>query len=149
MDKANKELISQMLYYKSKLEVLKLVERIESVEMLHVFAYNYDWDNGFEIPEKILNNKYCDLSTALTIFYLSDGLRYLNDKEYDPINSSEWYKFVKELYNKILEKQFNKSNIRFVPPLSRLQLYKLRKRLNKNEFCFIESLDGIDIDIKI
>ena len=39
----------------------------------------YNWDDGFEIPEKILRSENCDLALALEIFYLADGFAYLDD----------------------------------------------------------------------
>ena len=48
---------------------------------MHIIAANYNWDNGFEIPYNIINNKNCDLGTALMIFYDADGYRVLENKE--------------------------------------------------------------------
>lgn len=31
-------------------------------------AQNYNWDDGFDIPQAIVGNKYCDLGTALMEF---------------------------------------------------------------------------------
>ncbi len=38
----------------------------------------YNWDDGFAIPKKILSNPHCDLALALKIFYLADGFAYLD-----------------------------------------------------------------------
>ena len=53
----NKELIERLLYKEEKNEVLKVIDEIKDEITLFVFAYNYNWDNGFEIPSKILENK--------------------------------------------------------------------------------------------
>ena len=57
MNKEMEKLIQQMLYNMTKEEVLDTLSNIESPEVLYVYAYNYNWDNGFEIPEKIINKK--------------------------------------------------------------------------------------------
>ena len=80
MNKEMEKLIQQMLCEMTKEEVLNTLGNIKTPEALYIYAYNYNWDNGFEIPEKIINQKYCDLSTALMIFYKSDGFRYLQER---------------------------------------------------------------------
>ena len=149
MDKSKKLFIEQLLYNKSKKDVLQTVGKIEDTEILHVFAYNYNWDNGFATLQKILNNKYCDLSTALMIFYLSDGLKYLENKQYDISKTKEWYEFIENLYNNIINKQFIRSGIKFEPLLNNVQLYKLKKQLNENESIFINTFGETDLDIII
>ena len=59
---------------------IKKISKIQDNEILYVYAYNYNWDDGFEIPQKILSNKECELSTALVLFYSADGYSYLLDK---------------------------------------------------------------------
>ena len=54
------ELIQQMLYTKTKEEILDVLDYIEIPEALYVYAYNYNWDDGFEIPEKIIDKECCD-----------------------------------------------------------------------------------------
>lgn len=81
MNTKDKNSIYQMLYEKSSEEVLDELYTIDNNEVLNIFMYNYNWDNGFEIPKLILQKKECDLSTALMIFYSADGLRYLRDKD--------------------------------------------------------------------
>ena len=58
MNKEMEKLIQQMLYNMTKEEVLDTLSNIESPEVLYGYAYNYNWDNGFEIPEKIINKNY-------------------------------------------------------------------------------------------
>ena len=67
--------------------------------MLYMYAYNYNWDNGFEIPKNIIFKDCCDLSTALMIFYSVDGYRYLQKKDEKNDSLKEWSVFIKELYN--------------------------------------------------
>lgn len=139
-----------MLQNDSKNDVLKEIEKTENPETLYIFSCNYNWDDGFDIPKKILNNRYCELSTALAIFYFSDGIRYLENKKYNCDDSKKWFNFVKNLYKDIISEKFVKGNIKFIPPLNKVQLCKLRKKLNENEFIFTEAFGSIDLnDIKL
>lgn len=141
------KLIQQMLYEMTKEEVLNTLGNIKTPEALYIYAYNYNWDNGFEIPEKIINQKYCDLSTALMIFYKSDGFRYLQEKDNKIEGFENWIKFVEKLYLKIVNDTYQKSDIKFEPPLSKVQIYKLNKLLKRPEHIFIEptGLENLNI----
>ena len=147
MNKEMEKLIQQMLYEMTKEEVLNTLGNIKTPEALYIYAYNYNWDNGFEIPEKIINQKYCDLSTALMIFYKSDGFRYLQEKDNKIEGFENWIKFVEKLYLKIVNDTYQKSNIKFEPPLSKVQIYKLNKLLKRPEHIFIEptGLENLNI----
>ena len=96
MNEEKKKLVQEMLYDKSADDVLKNIENINDVEILYVFAYNYNWDNGFKIPEKIISKECCDLSLALMIFYKSDGIRYLLDKSLKNDALSNWLNFIEK-----------------------------------------------------
>lgn len=89
---------------------------------------DYNWDDGFDLPKKILNNEYCDLALALEIFYLADGLAYLEDMSFNS-NLQEWSLFISNLYDDILIGRYKKSNNTFYIPLSNVCKYKLRKKL--------------------
>lgn len=140
MNKEMEKLIQQMLYNMTKEEVLDTLSNIESPEVLYVYAYNYNWDNGFEIPEKIINKKCCDLSTALMMFYKSDGFRYLQEKDNKIGGFENWIKLVDKLYLRIINNTYQKSDIKFEPPLSKVQIYKLSKLLKRPEYIFIEPI---------
>ena len=58
MDKEKEKFIQQILYEKDIEEVLKEVQAINDPEMLYMYAYNYNWDNGFEIPKNIIFNDF-------------------------------------------------------------------------------------------
>lgn len=147
MNKEMEKLIQQMLYEMTKEEVLNTLGNIKTPEALYIYAYNYNWDNGFEIPEKIINQKYCDLSTALMIFYKSDGFRYLQEKDNKIEGFENWIKFVEKLYLKIVNDTYQKSDIKFEPPLSKVQIYKLNKLLKRPEHIFIEPIGLENLNI--
>ncbi|GAB6088103.1 DUF4274 domain-containing protein [Alkaliphilus crotonatoxidans] len=149
MDKNKETIVRQMLYDKDKEEVLKELYDINDPEILYLYANNYNWDNGFEIPRKILLKSCCELSTALMMFYAADGDRYLQDKDENNGNLKEWSIFIKELYNRIINNEFLKGDIKFVPPLSKVQIFKLKKIISDEESVFLEELGSYDLNITL
>ena len=125
-----------------------IISQVKDQEILYVYAYNYNWDNGFEIPQMILDNNICDLSTALLVFYRADGLSYLLDKSCN-VNLSQWCSFIGKLYDSILDGKYNKGEIEFRVPLSKVQLFKLKKTLTEEERIFIENIEGRCFDIEL
>lgn len=99
-----------LLYDSTDAEIKDTISRMEDQEVIYVFTYNYNWDNGFEIPKLILANKKCNLSTALLMFYRADGIGYLLDKT-DNKNSPQWFSFIRALYYAILNRDCREDNI--------------------------------------
>lgn len=94
-------------------------ERIEQV----LEAYN--WDDGFELPQRLLGGTGCDLGIALNIFYLADGDAYLMDRSIQ--GPEPWLSFVSQLYERIVRGEFVRSKRPFEIPLTKVQRYKLAK----------------------
>lgn len=103
---------------------------------------------GFDIPQTVLDNKKCDLSIALLIFYRADGLSYLEDKT-DNANLPQWYSFIKRLYDSILTGEYQRGEIEFKVPLSKVQLFKLKKVTTEEENIFTENIEGKCLDIDL
>lgn len=129
-------------------EVKRIISQTEDQEILYIYIYNYNWDNGFDIPQTVLDNKKCDLSIALLIFYRADGLSYLEDKT-DNANLPQWYSFIKRLYDSILRGEYQRGEIEFKVPLSKVQLYKLKKLTTEEENIFTENIVGKCLDIDL
>lgn len=145
----NKILIVKSLLYDSFCDEVKIIlSETKDKEILYIYIYNYNWNNGFEIPQIVLNNDKCDLSIALLIFYRAEGLSYLMDKS-ENVNLLEWSLFIKKLYNSILEGKYKRGGIEFKIPLSKLQLFKLKKILVDQESVFIEDINGKCLDIDL
>ena len=87
----------------------------------------YNWDEGFDLPEELLKNPECDLALALEIFYLADGYSYLTDKSKDT-SLKAWKLFVEKLYEDILEGKYSQTASTFENPLTKVQRYKLKKQ---------------------
>lgn len=100
-------------------------------DKLKFILANYNWNHGFDIPKKILNEKTCDLALALEIFYLCDGYAYfLNGKT----GSSEWLEFISNLYIEIVNGKYQLSQYHYEIPLNFMQKDHLRKNGVPNVF---------------
>jgi hypothetical protein len=99
---------------------------IEDMESKHldILISEYNWDNEFRVPQMIVDNKNCELATSLKTFYLSDGYSYLQQSKHQNIM---WHQFVSCLYNRILLGDFSEGSLSYKIPLTKTQIYKLRK----------------------
>lgn len=88
----------------------------------------YNWDDGFSLPQKILENQNCDLALALKIFYLGDGYAYLQIMGHvDP--SDDWLQFIGRLYSEIVENKYQCDPLHhYIIPLTKVQKYKFAKQ---------------------
>ena len=136
-------LVEELLIIENQGVLINRVAEITDERVLYLLGYSYNWDNGFAVPKAIIKNPNCHLSTALALFYLADGTRYLKDKsDVEKNGLTSWKNFIVELYEKIVGGYFEKSNIGFIPPLSKVEQYKLKKLLDLSEYVFIEKIDG-------
>lgn len=142
------KMIRNLLYSMEVEDVKNTLSSCEDSTILHIYAYNYNWNNGFDIPLEIINNSSCTLGTALMIFYLADGYRYLIERT-ETSDIPEWLSFVSELYRQITAGKYTDTSIAFSVPLSKVQIFKLKKQLNENEQIFVNAIEGKDCDISI
>ena len=150
MSDSNRKYISELLYSDSKKYIINEIEGISDSKLLHIFASNYNWDNGFDIPYSVINNENCDLGTALMIFYRADGYRVLEDRdELKNPNLRQWADFIIEIEKRILNNEFNHNTFKFSPPLTKVQIFKLRKSNSDVDRVFIEESDGYVIEVPI
>lgn len=87
----------------------------------------YNWDDGFETLERLLNNPQCDLALALKIFYLADGFACL-DGDAENTHLQDWKQFISDLYKEILNGKYKKTDNTYKVPLTRAQKYKFAKK---------------------
>ena len=92
------------------------LENLKSAEEIHVFAANFNWDNGYEWLNWIIDHPLCSRGTALMLYWLSEPVYYLKK---DVLEISEYqlngFKFVHKLQNKYLNNGFADYNIGFDP----------------------------------
>ena len=148
MDENKISNIKRLLYDTDNDEVKRIIFQAEDQEVLYVYTYNYNWDNGFDIPQIVLDNEKCDLSIALLIFYRVDGLSYLEDKS-DNAKLPQWSSFIKKLYDSILTGEYQSGEIEFKVPLSKVQLFKLKKVIAEEANIFTENIEGKCLDINL
>ena len=132
----DKNVIIEHLYNDSNAQAVAFVKSLEDEEALFIYASEYNWDNGFDVPQAILQNENCSLSIALLLFHSADGALYLEDRS-SAEGTKRWLSFVSALYKRIIKGEFPKGKIPFNPQLSRVQMYKLKKNLSEKEMVFI------------
>lgn len=100
-------------------------------EELKLSLDEHNWDDGFELPKRILRDPNCDLALALEIFYLAEGNCYLSEGESFLVYEdwqAEWHEFVINLHDEILLGRYPKTDAAFAIPLNRVARYKLAKK---------------------
>lgn len=143
----DKILIESLLYDERK-DIFDNIMKITDVSNLYSFMFNYNWSDGFEIPKAVIENKNCDLSTALLVFYLVEGQVYLEDKN-AYLHNKELHNFIVNLYEMVIIGKYKKSEIAFKVPLTKVQKYKLKKIIQSDELIFLEDIDGESFNISI
>ncbi|MBU3174528.1 DUF4274 domain-containing protein [Clostridium estertheticum] len=148
MENSKVEYVYKLLYSENKENTINEIQGISNSELLHVIVGNYNWDNGLEIPYSIVCNKNCDLGTALMIFYYADGYRVLeNSDELNNPNLKQWTNFISEIKERIINNKFQCNRIKFIPPLTKVQIFKLKKNDPNINKVFLEESDGEVIEI--
>ena len=148
MDNHQLQEISDILYTESNAKTVSYIKSLQTEDELFVLLDNFNWDNGFEVPQAVINHSKCTLSIALLAFYRADGIRYLLDAEAAFVNSSskEWEEFVKDVYDRIIRRKFPDGNISFRPEITRIQKFKLKKLKPALNPIFIDGILGKDLN---
>lgn len=148
MENKDISLLEELLYNTNKEDTISRIKYIDNPILLHCFAANYNWNSGFDIPNAILENKDCDLGTGLLMFHYADGYRLLESPE-EVSNSplQQWKVFILKLQNKIMNLEFKTQNISFSPELTKIQIFKLKKRNPNISDILINESPGNIIDI--
>ena len=151
MDNHQLQKISDILYAESNAKAVSYIKSLQTEDELFVLYDNFNWDNGFEVPQAVIEHSKCTLSIALLAFYRADGIRYLLDSEAAFVNfsSKEWEEFIKDVYDKIIRRRFPNGNISFQPEIMRIQKFKLKKLKSALNPIFIDGVSGKDLNIVI
>lgn len=144
----NKQEITNLIYNASEYEAKHYLQSCTDKEDLYIYAFNYNFDGGFDIPDIILNNPVCTISTAKLIFGRADGANYLRSKVFDN-ELPEWSTFIYKLYSRIIAHDFHQDNFKFIVPLSKIQKFKLKKEIAHHDQFLVEDYAGIDLDIEV
>ncbi|MCM1507267.1 MAG: DUF4274 domain-containing protein [Ruminococcus flavefaciens] len=142
-----KRLLTEIKYEKSYDEIKALISEMTNPVLLHMTAVNYNWDDGFDIPECIIQNKHCDLGTALMIFDFADGYSFLFDNE--EITDTDWKNFIEKLKLEIQNGKFKTHKIKYLPELSRTGKLRIKKLYPDLDGVFLEGTSGKEIELII
>ncbi|MEH7392337.1 DUF4274 domain-containing protein [Bacillus sp. JJ1503] len=148
MDQKDISFLEELLYNTDKYDVISRLSSIDNPLMLHYFAANYNWNNGFDVPKALLENENCDLGTGLLMFHYADGYRILENPE-EVLSSTleEWKDLLFKLFNKLKNFEFKTQNISFTPELTKIQIYKLRKNNANIPDILISKSPGAVVEI--
>jgi hypothetical protein len=150
MNREDIEFLKDLMYSEDSDSMIEEIKNIKNPLFLHVISANYNWNNGLDIPHAIVANPCCDFGTGLLLFYHADGYRLLESQEAvmdSPIK--DWKDFVIHIYNKILNDGFSGRNISFAPPLSKVQIFKLKKSNPSIPDVVLSKSPGDDVVIPI
>ena len=104
---------------------------------------------------KRLNKK--ETWTCDDVAIIGEMMDYIKDvetvdamKNYEPEDwQEEWWELIKALYKRIVAHDFPSAPIKFVPPITRVERYKMEKDLTDEESVFYTPIDGVDCNIDI
>lgn len=82
------------------------------------------------------------------MFYRSEGADYLMNKSSNE-NLPQWSSFIKKSYDSILAGKYKRQGIAFKVPLSKVQMFKLKKVLTQQENIFLQNIAGKNLDIDL
>lgn len=132
--------------------IINQIQEIKNPYFLHTFIYNYNWNNGFQIPKAITQNKSTDLGTALLMFHLAEGFSLFESEggEQNKYNK-DWLAFIKSLYDMIVFENFKFAEISYNPTdfWTKTELFKLKKSRVEMPDVFFNPIIGKTIDCRL
>ncbi|WP_445362215.1 DUF4274 domain-containing protein [Microbulbifer sp. ANSA003] len=119
--------IDQIQYEEDIDKVISIAKSSRSPYFLQQYAMAYNWNDGLALPTVIANNEHCDLGTALTLFWLAEGMSYfLKEIERNEFNN-EWADFCEMIVRNLNNNVYACGPVSFKPNISRLTLHKYQK----------------------
>lgn len=139
-----KEVIRIVDELESAAERIQAVVNITTADELLELARHYNWDDGFEVPQAIVDHPACDRSVALHVFELAEGTSYLARPDDDWSYQEKWVLFCRTLAGRISGGHYPRVVVPFESELTTVQRYKLTKAGVPN--IFFESIGpGADL----
>ena len=139
----HKDIIERLLYEEEDDKKRLAAIRSFDDEDLYVYAYNYNWDDGFDEPRAIAENPDCSLSTALLLFERAEGFEAIED-EGDDEYMQPWRDFGRYMYDRLIHRDFKEPKIRYGTPGAADDISP-----DDPERVFYEYFDGKDCDIDL
>jgi hypothetical protein len=109
-------------------EVVNAVASMSSAEQLFRLALDYNWDDGFRVPDAISDHPLCDLATALLLFWRGGAIEHFEATGPPSESEGEWVAFSRKITDRLLSGHYKPGVNGYDPPLTKVQKYKLRKR---------------------
>ncbi len=106
--------LTQEILNKSKLEIHLSEKELYRAARLQVNAYHYNFDEGYQGIYEILEDDFCDKSTALIFYWLNSPLYYLNNPDANHPIHEDGLKLKNYLEKRIQSGDF-KEILQFVP----------------------------------
>ncbi len=91
-----KEIVDDLLYSDID-EVIKKIDKLNTIELTHAYVSHFNWDDDIEPMMILIDRTYCSIVTAKEMFDLADGEYWLENHDVD-----EFGQKYKDLINKIL-----------------------------------------------
>ncbi|CAG7653360.1 hypothetical protein PAESOLCIP111_06745 [Paenibacillus solanacearum] len=82
------------------------------------------------------------------IFYLAEGELFLLEA-HNTSKNKEWISFLNNLYDRINENLFINKSIKYIPVLSKIQAYKIKKINTNYRDIFFEGTTGIELNTRL
>ncbi len=106
---------------------VKVVTDSNNPFFLQEYAITYNWDDGFEVPIAIADNINCDLGTALTLFWLAEGMCFFNGEVERNEYNNDWANFCEMLIERLTLDKYDLGPVSFKPEINKVTAYKYEK----------------------
>ena len=107
---------------------------------------HYNWENGLDFPNQVVNHPNCELGTALKAFYLAGGELYLRHITEESGLPDGWLEFMGSLYDRVVSGLYTGRFVGFTVPLSKTKRYLLLKAFPDTPDVFINNIAGSKTD---
>ena len=129
LDEAEEEFLGRIESFEAENEEIRArIAESRNPAFLQQIAEIYNWDDGFEVPKDIAEHASCDRATALTLFWLAEGIS-LYDGSIEEVaeEEREWADFCRLLGQRLVDGHYPLGVTSFDPELSKVQVFKLQK----------------------
>jgi hypothetical protein len=95
----------------------EVLAEVETPEELHIFSMAYNWDDGEEFLQRVIDHPLCDQGTGLMLFWLAEPA-LLYGWEAEAKKTTVWREtlaFIKKVQIKYLENGFGNHSVKVDP----------------------------------
>jgi len=107
--------------------IICIAEASSNPSFLQKYAINYNWDDGMGLPVAVANNKYCDLGTALTLFWLAEGMSFFSSEVERNKYNNDWADFCDMLIQRLINNFYVIGPVSFKPSINKVTAFKYKK----------------------